>query len=123
MTKIVGKRVFRQRKLPSAEAARDPKLRELIRAEFPPAKDAGRKESQLGISSQIREAREAHGLTWYALAKLAGISNPKTVRDIEYGHDAQVSNVQAVADCFQRRATLERAIGGPLQSATLQRRR
>jgi hypothetical protein len=28
---------------------------------------------------------------------LAGIPNPNTVRDIEYGCDAQLSNVKAVA--------------------------
>ena len=36
--------------------------------------------------------REAQGLAWYALAKVAGIPNPKTVCDIECGRDAQLSN-------------------------------
>ena len=36
-------------------------------------------------------------MTWYALAKLAGIPNSSTIRDIEYGRDARFSNVQAVA--------------------------
>lgn len=44
-----------------------------------------------------RAAREAKGLTWYAVAKLAGIPNSGTVRDIEAGRDAQLSNVRAVA--------------------------
>jgi transcriptional regulator with XRE-family HTH domain len=65
--------------------------------EFPPAEGAGRRESPPGIPTQIRQAREARGLTWYALAKLAGIPNANTVRDIEYGRDAQLSTVQAVA--------------------------
>ncbi len=36
-------------------------------------------------------------MTWYALAKLAGIPNANTVRDIEYRRDAQLSTVQAMA--------------------------
>jgi transcriptional regulator with XRE-family HTH domain len=48
-------------------------------------------------SAAIRRAREAKGLTWYSLAKLANIPNPTTVHDIEYGRDAKLSNVQAIA--------------------------
>ena len=43
------------------------------------------------------DKREAAGLSWYAVAKLAGISNPATIRDIEFGRDAKLSNIQAVA--------------------------
>src|SRR5262245_40384794 len=70
-------------------------LREQIRQEFPPVNHAS--PSPAGIAAQIREAREAKGLTWYALAKLAGIPNSSTIRDIENGRDAQMSNVAAVA--------------------------
>ena len=45
-------------------------------------------------------------MTWYAVAKLAGIPNPNTVRDIEYGRDAQLSNVQAVAKVLGLRLEL-----------------
>ncbi|MCY2991160.1 MAG: helix-turn-helix transcriptional regulator [Planctomycetota bacterium] len=37
------------------------------------------------------------GLTWYALAKQAGIPNSNTVRDIEQGRDVKLANLQAVA--------------------------
>lgn len=74
--------------------------------EFPPARDAGREPSPPGIPTQIRRAREAQGLTWYALAKLAGIPNANTVRDIEYGRDAQISSVQAVAKALGLRLEL-----------------
>jgi len=74
--------------------------------EFPPSPRAGRKESPPGIASDICRAREARGLTWYALAKLAGIPNPNTVRDIEYGCDAQLSNVEAVANALGLRLEL-----------------
>jgi len=51
-----------------------------------------------GIPIKIRQARETQGLTWYALAKLAGIPNQATIRDIEQGKDVKLSNLQAVAD-------------------------
>jgi hypothetical protein len=79
------------------ERRRHAEIREKALQEFPPSPHAGRKESPPGIAYDIRQAREARGLTWYALAKLAGIPNPNTVRDIEYGRDAKLSNVQAVA--------------------------
>lgn len=64
--------------------------------EFPPDPDRPRPTSS-GVGAQIRAAREAKGLTWYAVAKLAGIPNPATIRDIEYGRDAKLSNIQAIA--------------------------
>jgi len=36
-------------------------------------------------------------LSWNAVAKLAGIPNSNTVRDIESGADAKLSSVAAVA--------------------------
>ena len=45
-------------------------------------------------------------MPWYALAKLAGIPNPNTVRDMEYGRDAQLSNVQTVAKVLGLRLEL-----------------
>jgi hypothetical protein len=79
------------------ERKRHAEIREKVIEEFPPSLGAGRKDSPPGIPTEIRRARDAKGLTWYAVAKLAGIPNPNTVRDIESGRDAQLSNVQAVA--------------------------
>jgi hypothetical protein len=45
-------------------------------------------------------------LTWYAVAKLAGIPNANTVRDIEQGRDAQLSSVKAVARALGLRLEL-----------------
>ena len=59
--------------------------------------DSGQVVADLEGLTGVRAAREAQGLTWYALAKRAGIPNPNTVRDIESGRDAKLSNVQAVA--------------------------
>ena len=56
--------------------------------------------SSSGISAQIRAAREAQGLSSYAVAKLAGVPNPSTVRDLEYGRDTKLSSLEAVADAL-----------------------
>lgn len=65
-----------------------------------------RPEAPPGIPARIRQAREARGLTWYALAKLAGIPNANTVRAIENGRDAQLSTLQAVAQALGLRLEL-----------------
>ncbi len=51
-----------------------------------------------GIPTQIREARESQGLTWNALAKAVGIPNSGTIRDIEAGRNARLSNIEAIAN-------------------------
>ncbi len=73
--------------------------------EFPPLEGAGRQESPPGIPTQIRQAREALGLTWYAVAKLAGLTDAGTVRDIKYGRDSPMSTLQQAS----------RALGLPLE--------
>ena len=104
MTKKDFKRVIRP--ATAEERKRHAEIREKVMQEFPPAPGAGRRESPPGIPAEIRRAREAKGLTWYAVAKLAGIPNPNTVRDIEYGRDSQLSNVQAVAKALGLRLEL-----------------
>lgn len=84
------------RKFSDEEKRKYQKIREQVMEEFPPVKRSS-KPSPPGIPSQIREAREARGLTWYALAKQAGIPNSNTVRDIEQGRDVKLTNLQAVA--------------------------
>jgi DNA-binding XRE family transcriptional regulator len=104
MTKKKFKRIIRP--ATAEERKRHAEIRKKVMQEFPPSLGAGRKDSPAGIPAEIRQAREAKGLTWYALAKLAGIPNPNTVRDIEYGRDAQLSNVQAVAKALGLRLEL-----------------
>jgi hypothetical protein len=88
------------------ERERHEVIRQTIVEEFPPAEGGGRQESPPGIPAQIRQARETQGLTWFALAKLAGLPNSNIVRDIEYGRDAQLSAVQAVAKALGLRLEL-----------------
>jgi hypothetical protein len=65
-------------------------------ADFPPNPDQSVPAAS-GIGAQIRAAREARQLTWYSLAELAKIPQPETIRDIEYGRNAQLADVEAVA--------------------------
>ena len=65
--------------------------------DIPPKSGRKRKPSPPGIPARIRQAREAQGLTWYALAQRAAIPNQATIRDIEQGKDVKLSNLQAVA--------------------------
>ena len=97
MAKNRLQRVVRQ--LTDEERTRHARVRELAKQDFPP-KAAGRRAAAAGISSAIRTAREAQGLTWYALAQRAGIPNQATIRDIEQGKDVKLSNLQAVADAL-----------------------
>jgi hypothetical protein len=104
----MAEKQFKRIERPATPEERDrhAAIRKKIVEEFPPVEAAGRPESPPGIPAQIRQAREARGLTWYALAKLAGIPNANTVRDIEYGRDAQLSTVQAVATALGLRMEL-----------------
>jgi hypothetical protein len=104
MAKREFKRVLRP--ATDAERARHAEIRAKVAQDFPPIKSIGRKASPPGLPAQIRAAREAKSLTWYAVAKLAGIPNPNTVRDIELGRDAQLSNVEAVASALGLRLEL-----------------
>ncbi len=88
------------------ERRRHAELRDKVMQEFPPSEGVGPKPSPPGIAAQIRQAREGKRLTWYAVAKLAGISKPSTVRDLELGRNAQLSDVQAVAKVLGLRLEL-----------------
>ena len=63
-----------------------------------------------GITSRHRGGYPAGGASprvdLVRAGQLAGIPNPNTVRDIEYGRDAQLSNVQAVAEALGFRLDL-----------------
>ena len=104
MAKKKVKRIFRP--ATAEERRRHADIREKVLREFPPLPQGGRRDSPAGIAADIRRARETRRLTWYGLAKLAGIPNPNTVRDIEYGRDAQLSSVQAVANVLGLRLEL-----------------
>lgn len=79
------------------ERKRHARMRERVEREFPPLEPSRVLLAPNGVAAQVRAAREAQGLTWYKLAKLSGIPNSNTVRDIECGRDVKLSNIKAVA--------------------------
>jgi hypothetical protein len=99
------------RRLTDEERARHARIREAAVKEMPPKAGTGPKPSPPGIPAQIRREREARGLTWYALAKLAGIPNQATIRNIEQGKDVKLSNVQSIADVLGLTLELVRKAG------------
>ena len=81
-------------------------VRQKAKEEFPPL-DPPRGPSEKGrIALAIRNARRAQGLTFEQLAKQAGLADAGTVRDIEYGLDAKVSDVTAITKALGLRLEL-----------------
>jgi len=85
------------RTLTDEEKARHAKIREQVVKEYPPANKKKHQPVRTGIAAELRRARKARGLTYYAVAKRAGIPNSNTVKDVEYGRDAKLSNIEAIA--------------------------
>jgi ribosome-binding protein aMBF1 (putative translation factor) len=79
------------------ERQRLQEVREKLMQEFPPRDPPRLQPAAAGIGAQIRSAREAQGLTWYSLAEKAGLPSANIVRDIEYGREVTLSNIEAVA--------------------------
>jgi ribosome-binding protein aMBF1 (putative translation factor) len=88
-----------ERRLTDAQRQRHAQVRAAAERDFPP-KLASRRAAAPGIGAAVRAAREAQGLTWYALAQRAGVPNQATIRDIEQGKDVKVSNLRAVAQAL-----------------------
>ena len=107
--KQITRRIRRRGPESREEQQRLNAIREQVRKEFPPRDPPRLQPATEGVAAQIRAAREAQGLTWYAVAKRAGIPNPSTVRDIEYGRDTKLSSLQAVANALGLRLELVEA--------------
>ena len=103
------KRKFRG-PLNDEETARYADLRQKAEQDFPPKRRSNDK-SPPGIPAQLRAAREAQGLTWYAVAKSAGTPNSGTIRDIEAGRDAKLSNIKAIVKVLDLKLSLQEAAG------------
>jgi len=74
MAKKKTKRMVR--KLTGEEKTRRAKIREQVMEEFPPTKKRGHQPVRTGIAAELRRARKAHGLTYYAVAKRAAFPIP-----------------------------------------------
>jgi len=71
-------------------------IRASAKEDFPPSTDPRLRPAIAGIGAQIKAAREAQGLTWYSLAEKAGISSASVVRDMEYGREVTLANIESV---------------------------
>jgi len=65
------------RRLNAQERARHAKVRDANMREIPPKRMPA--DIRGGVAGQIRAERESRQLTWYALAKMAGIPNQATI--------------------------------------------
>ena len=81
----------------AADRKRRKRARARVQTEYPPQRRRRREKPTTGIGQAFQAARVAQGLTWYAVAKQAGIPNSGTVRAIEEGQDAKLSSVEAIA--------------------------
>jgi hypothetical protein len=86
-------------------------VREKVMEEFPPRVPPGLQLATSGIGAQIRLARESQGLNWYALAEKAGVSDAGVIRDIEYGREVTLSNIEAVAAALGLKLELVQCTG------------
>lgn len=105
MARKKAKGVVRKTQVTTAESQRLKKIRAKVQREFPPDPERPRPTPR-GIGAKIRAARESRGLTWYAVAKAAGIPNPSTVRDIEHGRDTKLSSIEAIAKALRLKLEL-----------------
>jgi ribosome-binding protein aMBF1 (putative translation factor) len=106
----MGKKVKRVvREATPDERARQAEGREAAMRQFPPLDPPREPSVKNRVAAAIRKARRDQKLTWYAVAKKAGIPNPNTVRDIEYGRDAKLSNVEAIAKALGLKLALVEA--------------
>jgi ribosome-binding protein aMBF1 (putative translation factor) len=78
------------------ERQRLEEIRKKATEEFPPRDPSRLQPVTGGIGAQIRSAREAQGLTWYALADKASLPSANIVRDVEYGREVTLANIEAV---------------------------
>jgi hypothetical protein len=89
-------RIVRTGKLSSEESARYDEIRAKVEQEFPTA-PSRRKPVETGIGAEIHGIRKEKGLSWYNLARQAGIADAGIVRDIECARDGKLSDVEAIA--------------------------
>ncbi len=94
------------RTLSADEQQKYDEVRRKAKEEYPPL-DPPRGASEKGrIALAIREARKKKGLTLEQVAEQAGVADAEMVRDIEYGSDAKMSDVTAIARALGLRLEL-----------------
>ena len=81
-------------------------IRRGAKEEFPPLEPARGPSEKTRLALALREARLAQGLSFEQLAERSGVADADTVRDIEYGSDAKMSDLAAIAHALGLRLEL-----------------
>jgi hypothetical protein len=98
--KKIIERIIASGPLSEEERHRLQQIRAKVMEEFPPRDPPRLQPATCGIGVQIRIAREAQGLTWYSLAEKAGLSSANVIRDIEYGREVTLPDLEAVVSAL-----------------------
>lgn len=94
------------RRLTVGQKAEYDEIRRQAKDDFPPLEPPRGPSEKGRIALAIRDARRAQGLTFEQLARQSGVGDVDTVRDIEYGADAKLSDVAALAHALGLRLEL-----------------
>ncbi len=81
-------------------------IRRKVKEEFPPLEPPRGPSEKTRLALALREARQAQGLTYEQLAERCGVADASTIRDIEYGSDAKMSDIAAIAQALGLRLEL-----------------
>ena len=81
-------------------------LRQEAKDKFPPSGVLQGPSGKGHIAIAIRAARQSRGITFEQLAAQAGLDDASTVRDIEYGSDARMSDIASIATALGLRLEL-----------------
>ena len=98
-----------RRQLTADEKQRHGKVRQQVMAEFPPAKNKKHAPLQVGIAAQLRQARKAQGLTYEAVAQQAGVRSANAVKDVEFGRNKDIADIEVIADALGLKLELVQA--------------
>ena len=85
------------RRLTSDEQERHAEVRRQVMKEYPPAKNKKHEPLQTGIAARLRQARKSQGLTYEAVAQQAGVQSANAVKDVEYGRNTDIADIEAIA--------------------------
>lgn len=94
------------RRLTAVQKQQYDEIRRQAKQDFPPLEPPRGPSEKGRIALAIREARKAQGLTFEQLAQRSGLGDADAVRDIEYGSDARLSDVAALAHALGLRLEL-----------------
>ena len=76
---------------------RHAEVRQQVMKEFPPATNKKHEPPHDGIAAHLRQVRKSQRLTYEAVAQQAGVRNANTVKDVEFGRNTDLTDIEAIA--------------------------